>query len=245
MVILLAGLTQGLTGFGYALVSVPLLAVFLPLKTVIPLVLIHGTFINLIILYESRKSVNLKWILPLIIAGAIGMPFGTHLLIVLDQNLLKVIIGVVIVLFSVALLKGYSKKITNEKTAFIPVGLASGLLTGSIAIGGPPVILFFTNQRVNKQVFRANLVAYFIALNAVTIPFFAYKGLVTTATANYTFIFLPAMLIGSVTGIKLAGRIQEQSFRKTALIIVVVAGIISIASGLGINLLSPIFGEQQ
>ncbi len=87
LVIFLAGMTQGLTGFGFALVSVPIMIILLSPKVVVPIIVIHSFVINLIILFEARKWVDLKRIWPLMIAGITGIPIGTYLLIVLDVSI--------------------------------------------------------------------------------------------------------------------------------------------------------------
>ena len=114
LTMLLAGLTQGLTGFGLALVAVSILINFMSPKVVVPLIVILSIFTNLIILLEARKWVNLRRIWLLMVAGIAGMPLGTYLLIVLDARILKVFIGAVIALFAIAFLTGFKKQIGNE-----------------------------------------------------------------------------------------------------------------------------------
>lgn len=233
-VIFLAGLTQGLAGFGFALVTVPIMIIFLSPKIVVPIVIILGTLITIVISFKARKWVDLKRFYPLTIAGIVGVPLGTYLLIILDVSVLKASIGSAIILLAVAFLGGFKKKIKNEKLALAPVGFISGLLQGSISISGPPVALFFTNQGVKKQIFRANLIGYLMVLYLATIPVFVLGGLITVAVVKYAILFLPAMIFGAITGIKLARRIEEKFFRNIALIIITILGLFSIASGLGI-----------
>ena len=236
LIILFSGMVAGLTGFGYALVSVPLLILFLPPKLVVSIILLLSFGINVFILLDVRKSIDIKRVLPLIISGIVAMPFGVYLLKIMDVMTLKVFIGCVIALFGIAFLSGFRREVKNEKLALIPVGLASGLLNGSIVMCGPPIILFFTNQGVAKHAFRANLVIYFTLLNIATIPVFFLNGLITGEVVKYSLIFLPAVVIGVLTGIKLSHRIKEKLFRKLALIIVTIAGLISIVSGLGVGI---------
>jgi len=131
-------------------------------------------------------------------------------------------------------LKGFKRKIKSEKLAFAPVGFISGLLAGSTMMGGPPVILFFTNQGLNKNVFRANIVCYFATLSLATIPAYVAGGLITKEVIKYAILLLPAMICGGITGIKLAHIVQEQLFKKIVLIILIVAGLMSIVSGFGL-----------
>jgi len=234
LVIFLSSVIQGLTGFGFALVSVPIMIFILSPKVVVPIIIIHGLIINLIILFEARKWVKLKRIWPLIIAGATGIPIGTYLLIALDANILEILIGSVIIPFAITSLAGFNKTIRSEKFAFAPVGITSGLLASSTSLAGPPVILFFINQGIEKQSFRANLVAYFTVLGIVAIAAYMIGGIITTEVINYALWFLPATILGTMIGIKLAPKLSEQLFRNIALIIVIIAGLLSILSGIGI-----------
>ncbi len=234
LTIFLAGTTLGLTGFGFALVAVPIMIIFLSPKIAVPIILMHATLISLIILFESRKWVDLKRIWPLMVASIAGIPVGTYLLVVLDASILKVFIGAVIVPFAIASLMGFKRQIKNEKLAFAPVGFISGLLSGSMTLAGPPVILLFVNQGMAKHIFRANIIAYFTVSGIVTISAFIFSGVITTEVTKYALWFLPATILGAITGIKLAHKVEEKLFRNIALIIVIVAGLLSIASGLGI-----------
>ena len=234
LVIFLSSIIQGLTGFGFALVSVPIMMFILSPKVVVPIVIIHSLVINLIILFEARKWVNLKRIWPLMIAGAAGIPIGTYLLVALDASILKIFIGSVIIPFAITSLAGFKKAIRSEKLAFAPVGITSGLLASSTSLSGPPVILFFVNQGIEKEIFRANLVAYFTVLSLAAILAFVIGGVITTTVINYTLWLLPAAILGAMTGIKLTPKVSENIFRIIALVIVIIAGLLSILSGIGI-----------
>ncbi len=226
-----AGAIQGLTGFGYGLIVVPTMLIILPPKLVVPIVVMHGLVLNTIVFVNTRKSLSIKRVLPLTIAGLCGLPIGVLILKHIDVDLLKVFIGVVVVIFSTILLTGKRFHVKNERLALIPVGLTSGILSGSSSMGGPPVILFQSNQQVNKDQFRANIIAYFLMMNIVSIPTFAMNGLVSAETVKYALMSLPTMIIGTVIGIKFAKKVDEELFRRIALIIVLLAGLFLTWSG--------------
>lgn len=234
LAIFLAGTIQGLAAFGFVLVSVPILIIFLSPKIVVPIVVMHRLLISLAMLFETRKWVDLKRIWPLLISSLAGLPLGTYLLIVLDVRVLKALIGALIVPFAIAFLIGFKKQIKSEKLALAPVGFFSGVLTGSTALSAPPVALFFANQGMEKHTLRANLVTHAVVLTSVAIPTFMLGGIVTTEVIKYTIWFLPALILGTIIGIKLAHKVNETLFRNTILTVIIVAGLLSIASGLGI-----------
>ena len=231
-IVFLAGVTHGLTGFGYALASVPLLIIYLSPKVAVPVVLIHSVIINAIVLAEVWRFVELRRIWLLMAAGIVGMPLGTWMLIVLNANVLKALMGLVVTLSGAAFLLGFRREVRTERVASLPLGLSSGVLGGSTAMSGPPVVLFFANQGMDKRVFRANLVAYFLALNLATLPLHGVGGLLQRDVLVYTGLLVPALLAGAVGGMALARRVPERPFRLITLLVVTVAGVVSIASGL-------------
>jgi len=104
------------------------------------------------------------------LGGLIGIPIGTFILLVIDPQFIKFVIGILIIIFGCALLFEIGKKVKNEKWALGPVGLLSGILNGSVSMSGPPVILFFQNQKLDKNEFRANLIGYSLFLSIITVP---------------------------------------------------------------------------
>ncbi|KAB3526359.1 sulfite exporter TauE/SafE family protein [Alkaliphilus serpentinus] len=232
LIIFTASTIQGITSFGFSLVALPLLGMLLPLKVVVPVLILFSLLLNCTILYHIRKSINLKQILILTIAGIISTPFGAYILMAAEESTLKIVIGVIIVISALLNLYGFRVKVKNEKVAFFPVGIMSGLLNGSVSLGGPPVVLFLSNQDVDKQRFRANLTTYFLILNVVTIPTYFFSGLITSEVLRYSSYLLPGLIIGTFTGITLGNRVNESLFKKLTLTLILAMGILSIASGL-------------
>lgn len=232
IIIFAAGVIQGITSFGFSLLAVPLLSIFLPFKIVVPMLIIYSLFLNSIILYNVRKHVNLKKIYILVIAGIVGTFFGTYALESLDENILKVIVGAIVTISSIAFIKGYRMPVKNERLSYLPVGLLSGLLNGSASLSGPPIILFLKNQGVEKQIFRASLTSYFWALSISTIPIQLARGLIDKDVMTYTMYLLPGLVIGVLVGVKLGNKVDEAFFKKITLGLILFMGILSIISGL-------------
>lgn len=228
LIIMLSGFIQGTTSFGFSLIALPLLGIMLSLKLVVPLLVIFSLFMNSIILFKLRAYVNLKRILLLIFSSVIATPMGAYLLISIDENLLKLIVGIIVVLSAIIFKLGFNIKVKNEKLAFIPVGIMSGLLNGSVSLSGPPVILFLTNQKTEKQVFRATLTSFFWILNIATIVVFINNGLINNEVLDLSIKLIPALIIGLIFGIKLGDHIQQKTFQNATVILLFIMGSLSI-----------------
>ncbi|MGQ9668287.1 MAG: sulfite exporter TauE/SafE family protein [Anaerolineae bacterium] len=232
--VFLAGLTYGLTGFGFALVATPILVMLLSPRVAVPAVLLMSMANGLFLLIASWRDIQPRRILPLALAGILATPAGAYFLARGPAATLKWFIGAVIILFALAFLLGFQRPVREEGPASIPIGLLSGFLGGSTGMSGPPVILFFTNQGVEQRAFRANLVTYFMVLNLITLPLYAFHGLVTREVGMYALAALPALALGTWAGVRLTGRVNPRLFRRITLLLVLMAGISSILSGFGI-----------
>lgn len=230
--ILVAGIVQGTTSFGFSLVSLPILGLFFPLKTIVPMLVAFSILMNTIILYEVRKDVKFKSMAILIISAVIGTPIGVNILMIIDDKILKLVVGCFVAVLALLMYFGVKFKIKNEKLAYIPVGLTSGILNGSVSLSGPPVILFLTNLGVGKAEFRATLTAYFWILNIATTITLAIKGVFTADVFSLTLKLLPALIIGVLIGIRVARRIKEDQFRKMTIVLIFIMGVISVISSL-------------
>lgn len=227
--ILLASFIQGITGFGFALIAVPLLSLFIPeIRNITPIIVIYSFLTNIIIVYKSRHYIDYKKIIPLIIFGLMATPVGTFMLIYIKAKTLKIIIGIVITITALAMLKNFKIKIKNEKVSYGMVGLLSGLLNGSTGLSGPPVVLFLTNQHIDKDVFRSNLTFYGIATNIFAIIIFILEGIINLSVLHFTAFYLPALLIGVLLGIKLSAKINEVIFRKLTIYLISLLGLYTI-----------------
>lgn len=232
LVIFSAGLIQGATSFGFSLLALPLLGIILPLKVIVPMLVIFSLIMNSMILYKIRKYVNLKRISILTISAVIATPFGASLLNSIDEGILKVSIGIIVTITAIAFQFGFKFPVKNEKLAFIPIGLTSGVLNGSLSISGPPVILFLSNQNTDKQTFRSTLTAYFWILNLITIFIYVYNKMMTIEVIKYSGYLLPALVIGVLVGIKLGNLLKENTFKILTTILIISTGILSIITGL-------------
>lgn len=231
LVIFSAGLIQGITSFGFSLFALPLLSIFIDFKLVVPMLVIYSLVMNSIILFKIRKYIKIKSITLLILFGILFTPIGTKILINVDENLMKMGVGLIVTITAISFYFGYKVKIKNEKLAYIQVGMLSGILNGSVSLSGPPVVLFLTNQGVEKQVFRATLTAYFWIINIITIFIFTAEKLITTQLIKFSSYLLPALIIGVFLGIRLGNKVKENTFKKFTTILIIITGILSLITG--------------
>ena len=231
-IVTIASFFQGLTSFGFALIAMPILAKIIPIQETVPIVVTLSLFTNVLILRDAFRFVDLRKIWPLIVASFVAAPLGTYSLLFANAEALKLGTGILIISISVLLLTGLRFPIKKNRLAFALTGALSGFLNGSISLSGPPVALFLSNQGVDRNVFRANITAYALLLNVLTISTYAFTGLMSKNVMLSTLWFLPGLLIGTAIGIKVVKKLDEQLFRKIALALIIVSGCWTVASAI-------------
>lgn len=228
VIIFLASFIQGVTGFGFALLAVPLLSYILPLKSIVPLVVFYSLVTNLFILKETRNNIKLNEIRWVIIFGIIGIPAGVYFLKVIDVNILKILIGTLILITTVAMMRGFKIKMKNEVLSSGIAGFLSGFLNGSISMSGPPVVIFLTNRGSNKDTFRANLTAYAIVTNIITIGSFIISGVTGMENIGHLVYLSPGLFAGVFAGTFLTHRINEALFKNIVLVLMIITGVTTV-----------------
>ncbi|MGE0686754.1 MAG: sulfite exporter TauE/SafE family protein [Dehalococcoidia bacterium] len=234
IIILIAGVTQSLTGFGFGVVAVPLLALVMSPKIAPPLVMILAVGLNVMVLRRAHVAVEPGRFWMLALFGAIGTPCGVWVLKHWDADLLRVYIGIASVVVAAIMALGLRLTFRREQIASAPFGFVSGLMGGSINMYGPAVMLFFNNQGVAGRSFRANLIAYFLFQQMVALPILALSGILTREVWTAALVLMPALLLGTWAGITFADRVTDTLVRRVTLGTVALGGVLSLLKGLGL-----------
>jgi len=224
-IILLAGITQSATGFGFGLVATPLLLFMFEPKSVVILVVILSAIIALMRLIYFRHYINIRRA-ALIFAGSVfGLPIGVYLLSSLNPSALKLFIAIVIIPFSIVLLSGYTYRLQNDTLGNCIAGFISGLLTASTSFGGPPVVLFLLSQDLDKNHFVGAITAQVLLVGLLTFGTYSFMGMVTIDLLKKIAMFLPVLVLGFYVGTKILHRISASLFKKVSASIILLSAL--------------------
>jgi hypothetical protein len=201
LILLAAYFIRGLSGFGSGLIAVPLLAHFLPLTFVVPLILVTDFTASILLGLHVRQHARWDEIWPLIPFGFLGVIAGTFLLVNLPRTPLLITLGALILVFglrSVLNLHG-SRSISRLWAA--PAGLIGGTVSGLFGTGGPPYVIYL-NHRIHKPAeLRATFTGLFFLEGLWRIATFAIAGLLLDLSLFATTLAaLPLVALGLWTG---------------------------------------------
>ena len=231
-IFLLSTFVQGFTSFGFSLVAIPLLMLFWNVKLIVVVTMTYSLVINSLVVRKFYKFAKFKKILPLIITAILFTFVGINFLQNINEFILKLIVGILLILVGIINNLGISFNVKNTTRFFIPIGIVSGILNGISGISGPPVLMFLSNIKMTKEEFKATLSCYFFILNVVAIVIYFFKGFYDAETINYILKYVVFVVIGTSIGIFTSIKTSEKLFKK----------IINIAIPiLGVNMLIKLF----
>ena len=169
---LVGAAVQSATGFGFALVLSPaLFAVMEPAEAVTALLAL-GAALNLLVLVEGHDA---RWsrLPPLLLPALPGLVLGAVVLAALSREPLQIGVGVAVIAAALWQLRHQAAAARVPAPA---AGFLSGVLTTSISISGPPIVLWLEAQALSPAEFRATLAAVFLALNVAGWAFWAWRA---------------------------------------------------------------------
>ena len=228
VILFLAGFTHGLSGFGSVLLSIPLLAIFLDIKTVIPLAALAAVTMTGVILIQLRRQFDWKRIYPLLLGAIPGIVVGVLFLKRLNKEGIHWVLGVVLIAYSLyGLLAKPAAKEIHRGWAY-PFGFLAGCFGGALSAAGPPVIVYTSLQAWSKDQIKVTLQGFFLISGLLIIFCHAASGITTASVLLFYGIALPVLVVGTYLGSLLYGVMREAAYRKTILIFLGLLGILMI-----------------
>jgi uncharacterized membrane protein YfcA len=224
-IIFFAFFIRSLTGFGGALISVPLLALLFDLKFAVPFEAIFDIGISLILIGSVYRQINKTTLVPLLLGAMIGTAIGSAMLNLMADGVLKHLLGVSIILFALNLLRRPAD--SNRPLAGYWGGLAGGIggfFGGLFGTSGPPFVIYLSYKIKSKDTLRASLIGLFAFDGLWRFGLFAYTGLITREMMTLALLFTPALCLGAMLGNHIHTRIDEARFRQLVAGILVISG---------------------
>jgi uncharacterized membrane protein YfcA len=211
-VIFLATLIRSAFGFGEALVAVPLLALLIPVEEAAPLAVLLSITVAGVIVVQDWHKVHVQSAWLLILSTLFGIPLGLLLLTMVEEAVVKAILAIVIIVFSLyCLISGRQFELKNDRLAWL-FGFVAGVLGGAYGMNGPPLVIYGALRRWSPEHFRATLQGYFLPASFVVMFGYWLAGLWADAVTGYYLMSLPVALAAVLLGRVINQRLHGQSF---------------------------------
>jgi|GEM_PF-1454567 len=225
LTVIISSLIKGVSGFGFALISLPILLTWYAPKEIIPVLMICNLVASVFIILQKKNQPLIdKASMSLIVSGGIFTLIGVLVLKHVNANRLVHFSGVV---FLVITFLSFIK--SNKRHAGLPayvypiVGAIIGTITGIISISGPPLALFLNRANVDNKQFREIFAWFSVVTAVIAIAGYYHVGWLTPQALKLSLLFSPILLAGTIVGKYFNGIIPIKSFRTINILLTLIS----------------------
>jgi uncharacterized membrane protein YfcA len=224
---ILAGAVRGFSGFGAALIFVPLMSALYDPRTAAGTFLLIDFAVGLAVLPTVWREAHWRDVFPLAAAAVIAAQFGALILIYTDAVTLRWGIAIVVLILLGVLMSGWRYHGRPKLPVTIAVGTLAGTLGGAIQIVGPPVIVYWLGSSSSPAIVRANLNAFFGVFACALFATYIVRGLLPAHVFTLALLLGPLQVLALKSGARLFHTSSAQTYRRVAYAIVVASALIS------------------
>ena len=233
--VFIASIIRGFNGFGFSATCISGFSFILPAIEIVPIILILEVFISIFMAPYIWNKIDWNFVFKLLIGITIGSPIGLYLLKYLSPQTTHLYVCIIIIFFSLLLMKGYSNQKINNTGSKIFTGIISGTLNGLTTLGGMPVALFLLVTSIQPAVIRGSLAALFFLTDVYAFVLSFFGGIVDMITIYRTLPLIIILPLGVYIGDKFFVKSKEALYRKVVfyfLIIISIFGILRITGSI-------------
>jgi len=225
---ILAGLVRGFSGFGAAMVFIPLASAIYEPKTAVILLFLVDTAVTAPMLIPAFRRCSWREVAPLAIGATLTVPLGVYILTVAQPELLRWVIAAAILAAVGALACGWRLRRAPNVPGILAIGGTAGLTGGMASLSGPPIVLFWLGGQSDAPVIRANLFAFFGLTTVVIGASYWLNGLFSADLLLRAVALMPVYAVAiwaGATGFRIA---PSTLYRRAALAICVAATVLAL-----------------
>lgn len=211
IVVALAAAVQSVSGFGSALLAVPLLSFVVGSRSAVVLSASIFPLLTLSLVVGHRRHVLRRMLVAMTIPSLAGMPIGLWILDRAGSRLLEIVIGVAVIALAVFLASGF--RFPDRASTDVIAGFMSGVLATSTSTNGPPLVLAMQSADASPDQVRGTLSAAFLVQAVLALVGFAITGHLDSHIGRLWLVALPGLAVGGLVGSTLRPSIDAQHFR--------------------------------
>lgn len=223
-----AAFFRGLTGFGYAILSVPLVSLVSTPAVAVLMAILMQLIIGPFGVRQARGIIDVPMVSKIAVLACLTTPLGLWLLDVVSVDIARLIITTIAIGSFFAFMMKRPQTLNNSPLHIALVGIISGLLNGFAAMPGPPVVLHFVRKQVPPAVSRGSMITIFFATAAMATVVAFLRGMVDLQLLVLTALTCPLMIGGNHLGSKYFGAVSEPVWRGFVMVLLAIAAIVAL-----------------
>jgi uncharacterized protein len=229
LAVALAAIVQLAAGFGFGLSAVPLLSIAVGAHDAVVVALFLATFTNAFQAWTGRRETDRPVAARLLAGAAVGLPVGFLVFQLVDDRVLRVVIGSSVIVAVVVIALGLDLRHAGPGLDAVGGALA-GALTMSSGVNGPPLVFVLQARHFDQHRFRGTVTTVFVVLDIVAVVTFALTGDLDADVLAVVVASLPGLALGALIGIAVRRHLDPRRFRALVLVLLVVAGVSTLVS---------------
>ncbi|MEY4223833.1 MAG: hypothetical protein RIS33_767 [Actinomycetota bacterium] len=229
--VLVASTAQYTAGFGFSLLSVPVMALALDTHDAVIVATWLGLLASGYQVIESHRSVDWSTARRLLIGTLIGIPVGLVFFTQVAESTLRLVLGVSVLIATFVLARDFRLTRPGTGPEWI-AGAVSGALASSLSTNGPPLVFVLQARRMPIVSFRATLSLVFTVANAASLVGFLGTGELDADVSIHSALGIPCLVIGVAVGSRLRRRVTEESARHLVIGLLALAGVSAIVAAI-------------
>ena len=213
-VVFIASIIRGFNGFGFSATCISGFSFILPAIEIVPIILALEVIISIFMVPYVWNKIDWNFVFKLLIGITIGSPIGLYLLKYLSPDVTHLAVCLLIIFFSLILMRGYENQKINNNYVKMFTGIISGILNGLTTLGGMPVALFLLATSIQPAIIRGSLAALFFLTDIYAFILSFFAGIVDLTTIYRTVPLIIILPIGVYIGNKFFVKSKEETYRK-------------------------------
>ena len=240
VVVFLAGVVRGFSGFGFSALCVAALSLFVSPARVVPPIFVLEILASVSLLRGAWPCVDWRWMAWLALGNVVFIPFGVWVLAFVPEGPLRLLIGSMLLVAALASRRDMRLALAPTPLVGLAIGVVSGFFNGVAAIGGMAVAVVFNAARMEPQRLRATLIVLFLGTDLYALAWAGFlpagaqsdNALLGRETFLWAACLLPAMLAGVWVGQRSFAGVAPQQFRRHVLNLLALVALVTVLRAL-------------
>jgi uncharacterized protein len=223
-----SGLGRGFSGFGSALIFMPLASAMIGAKAASPLMLIIEMIAAIGLVPSAARIANRREVAIMMVGSLIGIPLGALFLLHADPLTVRwLIVGLIVPLLAL-MMAGWRYPYPPTAPLTAVVGAVAGFFGGVAQVSGPPVVMYWMRDAATPAMIRASVILYFAVSDLIILASYLFGGLFTLQIVGLAVITGPVFGVGLWIGAHMFGFASETSFRRICYAMIAASALISL-----------------
>lgn len=245
LVLFVGSVSLGATGFGIGLVGTPGLLLVLEPQTAIVVLNTSATAVGIWIVLQARRDIPFREVLPIVIAGMLGVPFAVYILASINPTILRITISALLIPLAIMSITNFDRIVSYSDLSItlnlfggrrlrvplmmllgVVLGFIVGALLPAFGVIGQLVMLFLLTRNWRRQSVRAAMAFFLLSLGMIAVIGYAFAGLYTAERLTLIAIVIPSGLLGLWLGFALLNRMNDRFFRYAIVSIIIITSLV-------------------